>query len=450
MRDGESIALAVTLGREGFFMPPIEIRSQSPPGTNACRRAILRFRASLRQAALLVIAVAMGVAAGETPSFGQYVNRRSSYEQRLLRGLDTSTASRPEDLPELSRLLLLEAISMREHVRRELRGTLAGVRLLEKSDAVLQAATVFDDVAAAMAAGEPLGATPQAALADLEGATAEVRADLGAVPGIARLAAFRLDRVTSLLGEIRPRVGSAAPVAAANTSRDVREEFRPAARLLVEQLDDLLGLLPSSDLRPGVEQLRALANGFERLLTGRPSLDDLQAAFRPVRLQALPVNAFVLSRAVPVEVRTRWRAIQDGIDRLSERFGFPRVIVLTTASPTPRPPSPEAIARIDSAVAEIEAFLAEIAPDPVLLPDKVRVEDEAQHLRTLLLRYRQNLLAGLSTPQLPPTPGDLVGVSRQLAARVQTSLARRQGLDFPRIRGIERLVNELGQEPPAR
>jgi hypothetical protein len=431
-------------------MPRTEIRNQSPSGTSGLRRAIVRLRATLRQAVVLVIAVAMGIAGGETPSLGQYVNRRSSYEQRLLRGLDTATTLRLEDLPELSRLLLLEAISMREHVRRELRGTLAGARLLEKSDAVLQAAVAFDDVAWAMAAGEALGSIPQAAFADLEAATADIRADLGAVPGLARLAAFRLDRVIRLLGEIRPRVGAAAPVAASNPSRDVREEFRPAARLLVQQLDDFLGLLDTSELRPGVERLRALADGFERLLSGRPSFEDLQTAFRPVRLQALPVNAFVLSRAVPVEVRTRWRAIQDGIDRLSTRFGFPRVIVLATASPTPRPPTPEAIARIDSAVAEIDAFLAEVAPDPARLPDKVVVEDEAQRLRTLLLRYRQDLLGGFPTPRLSPTPGDLVGASRQLAARVQTSLARRQGLDFPRIRTIERLVNELGQAPPAR
>ncbi len=427
-----------------------EIRIQSPPGTNAFRRAILRFRASLRQPALLGIAVAMGVAGGETPSLGQYVNRRSSFEQRLVRQLDTSTASRAEDLPELARLLLLEAISMREHVRRELRGTLSGVRLLEKCDAVWQSAAVFDEMAGAMAAGEPLGLLPQAALADLERATADLSADLGAVPGIARPAAYRLDRVARLLGEIRPRIGAAAPVPASNPPGDVREVFRPAARLLVQQLDDFLGLLKSSDLRPGVEQLRALADGFERLLSGRPSFDDLQTAFRPVRLQALPVNALVRGRAVPVDVRTRWRAIQDGIDRLSERFGFPRVIELTTVSPTPRPRSPEAIARIDSAVAEIDAFLAEIAPDAVRLPDKGGVEDEARRLDTLLLRYRQDLLGGLPTPRLSPTPGDLVGASRQLAARVHTPLARREGLDFPRIRTIERLVNELGQGPPAR
>src|SRR5205823_3685748 len=113
------------------------------------------------------------------------------------------------------------------------------------------------------------------------------------------------------------------------------------------------------DPRPGVERLRALVEGFDRLLSGRPTFEDLQAMFRPIRLQARPLNALFLNRVLPVEVRTGWRAIQEGIDRLSDRFGFPRVIVLTPASPAAAPSS-ERIARIDSAVSEIDAFLVEI------------------------------------------------------------------------------------------
>jgi hypothetical protein len=417
-------------------MPSNEIRAESLPGAST----------SLKRSVLLAIGVAMVVAGVETLSLGQYVNRQSSYEKRLLNRLDTSEGSQPVDLPELSRLLLLEAISMREHVRRELRGTPAGARLLEESDGLWQAAALLDDVAE----GEPVGVTPQEALIDLEAAYVRVRDDLGTSPGIAPLAAYRLDRVTRLLGEIRARIGTAAPVAASTLPGDVRREFRPQARLLIQQLDDLLGQLKSSDARPGVEQLRALADGFDRLLSSRPTVDDLRAAFRPIRLQALPLNALFLNKPFPAEVRNRWRAIQDGIDRLSERFGFARVIDLTPTSPAPRPSSPEAIARVDSAVAEIDTFLAEIAPSSVRLPDKGLVADEAQRLRTLLFRFRQDLLAGPPASRLSPTLGDLVNATRQLAARAQTPLVRRQGLDFPRIRTIEQLIKELGQEPSAR
>jgi hypothetical protein len=448
MREGEFNTRGEAHKRKGLIMPAIEIQAESLRGARPFRRPRFAFRASLQRqrAALLGLGVAMVVAGWETPGLGQYINRRSSYEKMLLNRLDTSEVSQPEDLPELSRLLLLESISMREHLRRELRGTLAGPRLLEESDALWQAATLLDDVVA----GEPVGVTLQEALADLEAAYVRVRDDLGTVPGIARLAAYRLDRVTRLLGEIRPRIGSAGPVGAANASGDLRREFRPQARRLIQQLDDLLGQLKTSDARPGVEQLRALADGFDRLLSSRPTIDDLRAAFRPIRLQALPLNALFLNKPFPAEVRNRWRAIQDGINRLSERFGFPRVIDLTPASPVSRPSSPEALARVDSAVAEIDAFLAETAPDSVQLPDKARVEDEAQRLRTLLFRYRQDLLAGSSAPRLAPTLGDLVSATRQLAARAQTPLVRRQGLDFPRIRTIEKLVSELGQEPSTR
>jgi hypothetical protein len=445
-------------------------------------------------AAILGAAITFVVVGGQSTSRGQEVYRALSsdmyrglsYEEDLLEQLDASRIARPADLPKLAQLVLLETISMRQYARRELGGSPAGATLLNQIDTLWQAASEFDQVAAGMEPSRPATGVPRQALAgdqlvpwaetsrptadalqesfaNLETAATQVRSNLGALPGGARLAWYRLERVASLLAEIRPRLPSTAPARAPASATvnagGLLPEIRQEARLLTRQLVDLLGVLRPSDprsshsaggLTEGVGHLLALAQGFDRLLSGRPTFEDIRDVFRPVRLQAMQVNALVLNRVPPVEVRTRWREIQDRIDRLSSRFGFPRLIVLRSSSPTAQSPPRDAIPEIDRAVSEIDAFLAEIADAPVARPNQARVEDGAQRLRTLLLRFRQDLVAGAPRERIAPSLRALEGASRQLAELVPPRGDGRQDRGGARIRGVERIVSELGREPGTR
>jgi hypothetical protein len=296
-----------------------------------------------RQAVLGVV-IAMAAGAPST-GLGQLAIRGSSYEQDLLRRIDLMGAL-PQDGPRLAHLVVLNTISMDYHARLQLGSSPAGARLAAQIDGLWQAAATFDQVARATEATLPVAEPPGVAFARLDDAFAPIESTLGAIPGQAPGASYRLDRVTRLLSVLRPQLGAAGAVsvpspAVSGPSEEIRRDTRDLGRRLAG-LRDQLGPAGPENLAGRVGELADVVRQFDGIVAGAPSPEGLRTGFRPVRLRAGEIDALVRGGPAPEATRARWAAIRGEVDRLSARFGFPREIILrpaTSAAPDPRPHS---------------------------------------------------------------------------------------------------------------
>ncbi len=368
---------------------------------------------------LVVLSTVLGI-----PRVGMAQNPLPNY-QRLFEDPPRTDLLTPADLPNLGRLVVLEATSMFVHARSELANSPNAFRMLDEIRNLWSAADAFT-AAVADDPTSPLAIEAgRLSFGDLEAAFAQVRDSFAVLPGGAPLAGRNLmntTRVVAVIGPLlrqgesqtsaaRPRVLRTGPAV-----RAAADEIAGTVAALKRQIDAAPGqkAVSRNELDKELLGLMQLVEGLGRIARGATGVADLSASLRPIRSQVQRLDVELQKAGLSRVTRNdEWRAIRQRVDALADRLQLPREIVPPRPS-APRPAAP-LLEQLDRA-ASGAGRLAEDARAAGEALDHRLVAADASRLRHRLDLLRQAL------------------VGREPAASVTQAL-----------RGVEQALRQLGE-----
>jgi hypothetical protein len=332
----------------------------------------------------------------------------------------------PADLPNLGRLVVLEATSMFVHVRSELADSPASYRLLDQIRTLWNAADAFTAAVAYYPLESQRIEAGRLALPDLEAAFENVRSTFGVLPGGAWSAAgnlLNMSRVMAVLGPLLREAETALP--AAPEARPIGEE-----ELVQSQAERIRGAITA--LRTGIagqtaasevtraidrqlETLAQLVQGLQRVVDGEADERELVSSLRPLRALAQRIDLGI--QAGRLGILTEWRPIQRQIDDLADRFQLPREIVVRSVRKDAPELDPALAARLEEAARGLDALLAQTSAELPQLAERGQIEADAKRLQRRLILLRQSILGGESSPLLDRALLDVESARRQLKDR---------------------------------
>jgi len=350
------------------------------------------------------------------------------------------------DLPNLGRLVALEATSMFVHARSELRNSPDSPLLLEEISTLWNAADAFT-----AASTYPLGSqriqAGRLTFPELEEAFNRVKATLGRMPGIATRAAANFYNMSRVVAVIKPLLELPPPpvvveapqqfdpVVITNRAHELSTALVPL-KTHVKSENDRGVKLETLENELGV--LEKLIQGFERISSSGASERDLVASFWPIRARAQRINRELQRGNLRGAGLTLWRAIEQQINDMETRFQIPREIVPRPAGADNRLPDVAALAPIDLAVRDLDGLVDRIAAENPRPPQRDRVQADARRLITRLLLTRQFLLGQVSREQV-----NLVLVELEMSWRQLQNRMSRPGQAMPEsFRTLAQEVNE--------
>ncbi len=330
------------------------------------------------------------------------------------------------DLPNLGRLVALEATSMFVHARSELRNSPDSALLLEEISSLWNAADAFT-----AAATYPLGSqriqAGRLTFPELEEAFYRVKATLGRMPGIATRAAENFYNMSRVVAVIKPLLELPPPAGAVVAPRQFEPEVitNKAHELSTALVPMKTHVKSESDrgvklktLEDEIDLLEKLIQGFERIASSGASERDLVASFWPIRIRAQRINRELQKGNLRGAGLSLWRAIEQQLDEMETRFQIPREIVPRPAGANTRLPDVAALAPIDLAVRDLDGLVDRIAAENPRPPQRDRVQADARRLITRLLLTRQFLLGQVSREQVNLVLVELEMSWRQLERRM--------------------------------
>ena len=334
----------------------------------------------------------------------------------------------PADLPNLGRLVTLEAISMYVHVRAEMRNSPESYRLLAEIITLWNAA---DDFTAAISyypletQGIEAG---RLTFPQLEAAFYQVKVTQGSLPHIGPRTAENLadmSRVMAVIGpllelappqplaRVDPRVFD--PGAISNQARELASAIVPLKNQVQAEMGRGVELEP---LDREIDLLEKLLLGFERISRSGVNERDLVASFRPIqrlaqRIRREPRRVLLTDAALSL-----WRTIDQQMSDLETRFLIPREIVPRLAQGQAGSVDLAVVAPAERAIRDLDTLVERIAAENPRIPQFDRLQTDARNLTTRLLLVRQYLIGQAPREQVNQALVDL-GVSwHQLEIRL--------------------------------
>jgi hypothetical protein len=264
-----------------------------------------------------------------------------SFENQILDRFAQNGRFQPDDLPSLARLVVLESIAMHVDVRTDLAGTTAGnllepfvARLSETSELFYESVSApTQDLASSMRSLQLFDS--------VDVSYRRVDSALGEVPGLSNQAADHLTHLNRLMAVMTPVVReleSSSPATSPNrpiTSNKLASLQRQTRSLA----DDLVRMIATAsapnenrlsqeDAVKDLEGLLVQVQGFEHVLSLRPSTVDLEMSLHALRRQFWRVEATIVRPGRPAELWSGWRTLRERMNAISDVFGMPHVIVL--------------------------------------------------------------------------------------------------------------------------
>jgi hypothetical protein len=333
------------------------------------------------------------------------------------------------DLPNLGRLVVLEATSMFVHARTELADSPASYRLLEQITTLWNAADAFTAAVSYYPLESQGIEAGRLTFPDLEAAFDQVRATLGTLPGIAPQSAVNLVNMSRAVAVIGPLLRQNPPGLAEAAATDQRAQ---EAALLTNQARELSSAIAtlenqltaggrkatSDRLDREIDVLAQLAQGFERIVDGQADERDLISSFRPIRSRAQRIDRELQLGGLADAGRNLWRSIEQQIDGLAARFQLPREIVPHPAREDSPSLDPTIAAPIDQALREIDTLVNPSPAGATRPPQRGLIQADARRLQTRLYLLRQYLLGQGPQTQTTQALGDLEMAWRQLNDRI--------------------------------
>jgi hypothetical protein len=291
------------------------------------------------------------------PSFQADASR--SYDTELLNRL-ASGQYEPEDLSRLAWLTVLQSLAMQSDVERALAGSPTGNQLDAEIITLRNAAdSLYED----FRSSDTSAANQRLLFDQVQVAYRQLQSTLGEFPGLSNRAAMRLEQVGQLLDATNHLMGvveasqpgpTAAPSNQALDLVTLKRQSRLAANALVVLIDKTtdaeLRLAAGDDALPELDELWTLLHDFNRSLAFEPAYASVVGDLHAIRRQAERIESMTLRPGWPPDLREGWRAAHAYIKAMSDEFGMPRTLELSTpprSQPHPRgEPAPGTATRI--------------------------------------------------------------------------------------------------------
>jgi hypothetical protein len=328
-----------------------------------------------------------------------------------------------DDLPNLGRLVALEATSMFVHVRSDLGTTAESYALLNEittvwhaADAFVAATSYFPTEVQRIQAGRLVFPTLQAAFFQL-------RDSLGRFPGSSMQATLNLMYMSRSMAVIGPLLGENPPGTVATVSavpaRPTLSTVRELARELLPLVQSLRGEVASrapasaSELDRDLDVLKDLVVGLDWIAYGGATEPEVVASIRPLGTLAQRIDPRMQRPGLIQPMYSQWSAIKQRIAGLTAQFQLPREIV-PLAAQVVRAVDPARVTPINEAVNEIIALLER--PSQTATAGGDRVVADLHRLRTRLFLLRQFVLGQSPELRVSRAIQDVESAARQLEA----------------------------------
>lgn len=325
------------------------------------------------------------------------------------------------DVPNLARLVMLEASSMFVHARVDLQGSPESYVLLNDINAVWSAADSF--VAALSFAPSYAESIEGGRLVfpQLVAAYDRLRATIGRFPGSSQRVLLNLAYMSRSMAVLVPLLEQPLPAEAAAEPRTtplpnitaVRELAR-AILPLVQNLEATTAKSPStaepaadSAISGELKVLENLVAGLDWIAYGGADLGELAASVRPILSLSQQLDLRLQRRGLVDPMADEWARVLSGIDGLAAQFRLPRDLDPLAATGKPRIET-GIIAPVNAAVNEIASLLnqpGQAAAGPI--PGRDSTAGALQRLRTRLFILRQYVLGRNSTVQVSQAVHDV-------------------------------------------
>ena len=306
------------------------------------------------------------------------------------------------DLPNLGRMVTLEATAMFVNARAELADSPAGFQLIPQIQELERAADSFTASVSFYRFENDRVEAGRLTFPDLDQAFQRIRANLGALPGSAPATAVNFANLSRLVAVIGPLLRQTPAEVESTTPVGDASLIRTQARQLARTIDGLRNGLADSGLASEarqsldreLERLVRLTDGLARIAVDQASLADVIASFRPIRAIAQSINLGITSgRYFTAAIDDSWRPIQRVINSLSEQFQLPRVIELRGTNKPLSPGDSTLTNQLDQSAREIEALLAGSATSTDSPVNVELFRTDVERLSSRLDLLRQGLLA---------------------------------------------------------
>jgi hypothetical protein len=358
------------------------------------------------------------------------------------------------DLPNLSRLVVLESISMFNNSRAELYESPNGYRLLNlirdlwyAADQFNAAVSLYPTVAEAVAAG-------RLTFSDVATSFDEIRGTLGRLPGTALRTAANFANLSRVIAVIGPLLDQAPPSSIAGTtngeapvgldaSRVQAQEIARELSALQEKLKKSPVPLASREVESQLAMLSQLIQGFGRVVLGEPSEREAVASFRPIRLRAEEVHRSILRSDMPLALKNQWRAVHNLIDDAAESFELPRQIVGRRHAITAGASAAQDTSSTGAIIRQVDSTVDRLSREAARLPNDSALAAEVHELQIRLVILRQQVLGGEPAPRLRQAFNEVETARRLLAERSRPIVRGRPQANDSLDRDVEAAIAQL-------
>ena len=358
------------------------------------------------------------------------------------------------DLPNLSRLVVLESISMFNYTRAELYDTPEGYRLLNLIRDLWYAADQFN----AAVSGYPTLAERVAAgrltFPDVAAAFEPIRGSLGLVPvnAIRTDANFaNLSRVIAVIGPLLDQPPPSSTTGTANgeppigldASRVQAQEIARELSALQESLKKSAAPLASREIEPQLAMLAQLVQGFGRVVRGEPGEREAAASFRPIRTRAEEVHRSILRSDLPVALKNQWRAISNMIDDAAASFDLPRQIVVRRHAVAAAASASQAATETGAIIRQVDSTVDRLSREAARLPADSALAADLHELQIRLVVLRQQVLGGEPAPRVRQAFSEVETARRLLSERSRPIVRGRPQTNDSLNRDIEAAIAQI-------
>jgi hypothetical protein len=332
------------------------------------------------------------------------------------------------DLPNMGRLVVLEATAMLVHARSELGDSPNAYRLLTEITTLWNAANTFTIAVATFPLESQSIQAGRLTFPELEAAFYQVSGTLGTLPGMAPRTFENLANMSRVVAVIGPLLQQSPPgplevvdprafdpVVIANQARELASAIVPLKTQVKAESGREVKL---ETLDREIDLLEKLIQGFERISSGGASDRDLVASYRPIRARARRINRELARVNLGGAGLNLWRTIEQLINDMETRFQIPREIVPLRTQEDLGALDPAVVAPMDRAIRDLDGLVDQIASENPRLPQRDRIQGDARNLTTRLLVVRQYLLGQAPREQVNQALVDLEMSWRQLEDRM--------------------------------
>jgi hypothetical protein len=354
-------------------------------------------------------------------------------EAEMMRRISLSGALQPGDLARLSRLAVLNSISMLVNVRADIANSPRAFELEQELSSLWNSSEAFYEVVTEAPIDADSVGEAQYWLDAMSASQRNLQASLGVMPGFSARAAERLRAFSRLMVPIGSAMESIEADMTVTADRSppraidldaMRRDGQVVANALVALIRDAgdagRGRAGRDAVMTELTDLLERVQSFSRLLAIQPSQKAIEDSFRAARRQMWRVQGRVNRVEWKPALERPWREVREQLHAISNKLGLPRVIEV---APSARPLTNQEramAAHVDHAIAWLDEFIAVSGPRLRKTDDGSRFITDAIGLRNKILNLRRRAIAGDPPERLALMLKVIVELNEGLADRAAT------------------------------